>query len=302
VAAAKARGVDSVALDTSVPFTAARARNAGWRRLLELEPDLSEILFVDGDCEIVDGFVTAAHRALGEDPTLVAVCGYRRERWPEKTPYNALCDIEWRMGPVGETRNFGGDVLIRASALVAVGGYDDSVIAAEDDELGVRLRRGGGRLTRIDVVSTLHDAAMTRIGQWWRRATRAGHAYAQVFDLHGARPERYFAREVRSTCFWGLAVPIAALGLAGPSLGLSLGLLGIYPVQAARTFAGARRRGLTLRESVLWGASCTGAKVPEALGLLRYHLDKVRHRRPTIIEYKGAAPESDDTNKRGTET
>src|SRR5262249_33571491 len=123
VAAARARGVEVVELDLSIPFTAARARNAGWRRVLELEPGIASILFVDGDCEIMAGFPSAAQASLAADEGLVAVCGYRRERWPDKTPYNTLCDIEWRMGPVGDISRFGGDVVIRASALTGVGGY-----------------------------------------------------------------------------------------------------------------------------------------------------------------------------------
>ena len=46
----------------------------------------------------------------------------RRERHPEHSPYNTLCDVEWRLGPVGATPNFGGDVLVRAAALQGVGG------------------------------------------------------------------------------------------------------------------------------------------------------------------------------------
>ena len=273
-------------LDLSVPFTAARARNAGWRRLLQLEPDLTAILFVDGDCEIVEGFPTAAAESMAAAPDVVAVCGVRRERWPDRTPYNALCDIEWRNGPIGEAPSFGGDVLLRAAALSAVGGYDDSVIAAEDDELGARLRKRGGRILRINVTSTIHDAAMNRLGQWWQRAKRCGHAYAQVFDKHGAPPERYFAGEIRSVVVWGMVVPATAVALAVPTMGVSLGLLGVYPVKALRTFRDARRRGFTVRESALWGASCTAAKLPEALGVLTYHFRGMTGRRPTIIEYK----------------
>jgi len=286
VAEARARGVEVVELDLAVPFTAARARNAGWRRLLELAPELSMILFVDGDCEIVPGFLEAASDCLRSTSDVVAVCGWRRERQPERSSYNTVCDVEWRFGPVGETRAFGGDVLMRAAALRAVGGYDDAVIAAEDDELGVRLRRAGGRIVRIDRVSTLHDAAMTRLPQWWKRAKRCGHGYAQLSDLHGAPPDRYFVREARRACLWGLAIPAVATGLALPSLGLSLWMLGAYPLQAWRTFRGARQRGFTPRESAFWAASCTAAKVPEAVGVLKYRFDKLRHRSPTIIEYK----------------
>jgi GT2 family glycosyltransferase len=286
VHAAHARGVEVLNLDLSVPFTAARARNAGWQQLLRLEPDLKAILFVDGDCEIVDGFPTAAAESMAAAPDVVAVCGVRRERWPERTPYNALCDVEWRYGPIGEARSFGGDVLLRADALVAAGGYDESVIAAEDDELGARLRKKGGRIFRLNVTSTIHDAAMSRIGQWWQRAKRCGHAYAQVFDKHGAPPERYFATEIRRVVVWGMVVPTTAVGLAVPTLGLSLGLFGIYPVKALRTFRDTRRRGFTVRESALWGASCAAATLPEAVGVLTYHFRGLMGRRPTIIEYK----------------
>jgi len=287
VANARARGVEVVELDMSRPFTAARARNEGFERLMRLHPDLSLVQFVDGDCEIVPGFIEAAADIMRGEPDVAAVCGWRRERHPEHSPYNTLCDVEWRMGPLGATPNFGGDVLVRASALQAVGGYNAEVIAAEDDELGVRLRRAGGRLLRIDRVSTLHDAAMTRLDQWWRRAKRCGHGYAQVSDLHGAPPDRYFVREAQRTLTWGLAVPAVAAALAVPSLGLSLGLLAAYPVQALRIARGTRQRGFTLRESALWGVSCAVAKVPESLGVIKYRLDKMRQKRPTIIEYKG---------------
>ena len=286
VALARGRGVEVVELDLSIPFTAARARNTGWRRLLELAPDLSMIFFVDGDMEIVPGFLEAAVDCMRASSDIAAVCGRRRERQPERSLYNTVCDMEWRTAGVGETRAFGGDVLLRVAALRAVGGYDESVIAAEDDELGVRLRRGGGRILRVDHASTLHDAAMTRFAQWWKRATRCGHAYAQVSDLHGDSDEQYFVREVRRVYVWGLALPAAAIGLALPSLGLSLGMLGAYPMQAWRIFREARQQGFEPRESAIWAASCTASKVPEAVGLLKYRLDKLRNRRPTIIEHK----------------
>ena len=286
VALARDRGVEVVELDLSVPFTAARARNTGWKRLLALAPELSMIFFVDGDMEIIPGFLEAAVDRMRGSSDIAAVCGRRRERQPERSLYNTVCDMEWRTANVGDTRAFGGDVLLRAAALHAVGGYDESVIAAEDDELGVRLRRDGGRIVRVDHASTLHDAAMTRFPQWWKRATRCGHAYAQVSDLHGASPERYFVREIRRVYVWGLALPAVAIGLALPSLGLSLGMFGAYPMQAWRIFRDARQQGFEPRESAIWAASCTASKVPEAVGLLKYRLDKLRNRRPTIIEHK----------------
>ncbi len=286
VALARERGALVVELDMSVPFTAARARNAGWQRLVEASPSVTSVLFVDGDCEVMHGFLEAALAVMLGSPDVAAVCGWRRERHPERSAYNTVCDVEWRMGLVGTARTFGGDVLIRVNALREVGGYDETVIAAEDGELGVRLRGRGGRIVRIDRVSTLHDADMTEFRQWWRRATRCGHGYAQVSDLHGAPPERFFARELKKTFIWGAGVPGIAALLAPPTLGLSLGLFATYPVRAARVYRNARGRGFTPWESGCWAASCTVSAFPEVVGALTYRLTKLRRRRPTIIEYK----------------
>ncbi len=291
---ARRRGAIVVDLDMSIPFSAARARNAGWRALLEAHPDVDRVQFIDGDCEVLPGWVEAASETLDADPSVVAVCGWRRERYPERSAFNRVCDVEWTSGPVGDVDCFGGDVMIRASALVATGGYDPSVIAAEDDELGVRLKRAtGGRLVRIDRDSTLHDAAMYRVGQWWQRAKRCGHGYAQVNHLHGAPPERYFATHLRRTLLWGVAAPAAAAALSVPTLGASLALFARYPAVAARTAARTRADGYPWGHAVAWGVSCAMAPIPEALGALKFHVDRVLDRRPEIIEYKdieGAGP------------
>jgi GT2 family glycosyltransferase len=289
VAHARSVGVEVVELDRQAPFTAARARNAGWRRLLEARPDLELVFFVDGDCEIVDGFLPAAVACLRGAPDVAAVCGWRRERRPDQSPYNTICDVEWRSGGAGDTPAFGGDVLIRISALQQVDGYDDGLIAGEDPDLSVRLRQAGGRLVRLDRVATLHDVAMTRWPQWWKRATRCGHCYAQLADRHRGLSEQPFLREVRRSLFWGLTVPAVAAGLAPPTLGLSLGLLGAYPLQVGRVFRRTRRQGFTRRESALWSLSCVAGKLPEAIGALSYRWNKLRGRATSLIEYKGPA-------------
>ena len=53
-------GADVIELDMRVPFTAARARNAGFRRLREISPDLEYVQFLDGDCELIDGWLEDA--------------------------------------------------------------------------------------------------------------------------------------------------------------------------------------------------------------------------------------------------
>jgi GT2 family glycosyltransferase len=287
VAAARAAGAEVVELDLSVPFTAARARNAGFDRLRELHPDVEFVQFLDGDCEVSPGWLERAAAELDRRPGTAAVFGRTRERHPEVSVYNRLCEIEWS-GPAGEVKACGGNALMRAAAVAAVGGYDPGVIAAEDDELCLRLRRDGWTIVRVDADMATHDAAMTRAGQWWRRAVRCGFAYAHGAALHGRGPERHFVRERRRAVVWGFATPAAAVALAWPTAGLSLGLFALYPLQFLRTYRQLRRR-VPRRGALAYAANCVLAKVPQAVGVLKYYVGRLRRTPPRIIEYKGAA-------------
>ena len=93
------------------------------------------------------------------------------------------------------------------------------LIAGEEPELCVRLRAAGWRIWRLDAEMTLHDAAMTRFSQWWKRTLRGGYAFAEGSLLHGAPPERHWVAESRRAWIWGLGIPLLAL-LALPVLGL----------------------------------------------------------------------------------
>ena len=88
-------GVTVVALDMEKPFTAARARNEGVAALLRDHPGLRYIQFVDGDCEVREGWIEAAEALLDSSPSIGVACGRRRERHPETSIYNKLTDMEW---------------------------------------------------------------------------------------------------------------------------------------------------------------------------------------------------------------
>jgi len=184
VEAARARGVEVVALDTSIPFTAARARNAGVARLREIAPDARFVQLVDGDCEVVAGWLERAHAALSARRELAVVCGRRRERHPEHSVWNRIVDVEWDT-PVGDAKACGGDAMMRLDALAAVGGFDPSLIAGEEPELCVRLRAAGWKIERLDAEMTLHDAAMERVEQWWKRTVRSGREPGSAGRLSG---------------------------------------------------------------------------------------------------------------------
>ncbi len=279
---AKSHGADVVGLEMAVPFTAARARNAGFARLRERAPDLRYVQFVDGDCELLASWPERAITFLDQDRSVAAVCGRTREREPDRSIYNWLCEQEWDHPP-GEAQAFGGIVMMRTDALMAVGGYREDLIAGEEPELGVRLRSAGWRLWRLGVEMTFHDAAMTKFSQWWRRAVRGGYAFAQGADIHGGSPERHWVWESRRAWLWGFFLPLGCVGLellVGP---WGWAALLIYPLQLVRqTFrnSGSVRRRLTLATFHLL------ARFPEAIGQLKYLRNRLLHRQGRLIEYR----------------
>jgi GT2 family glycosyltransferase len=279
---AQAMGVEVVRLDARVSFTAARARNEGYRRLRELAPHRLYVQFVDGDCELASGWLEKAAAYLHDHPRAAVVCGRLREKSPAQTIYNMLCDIEWDM-PAGEAKTCGGIAMMRASAFEGAQGYRSDMVAGEEPELCVRLRAAGWRIWRLDQEMALHDAAMTRFGQWWKRMLRAGYAFAQGAALHGAPPERHCVRESRSAWFWGLAIPAAALGFVLWCGAFGLLVFLIYPIQIVRLATRGRR---SPRENWWRAAFLVLGKFPEMLGQAKFLYYRYRGRQSRLIEYK----------------
>lgn len=274
---ARGMGAEVLPLDMNTPFTAAKARNAGYRHLLAMHPQIRFIQFVDGDCEVVTEWIAAARHYLESHPDCAAVCGRRRERYPASSIYNRMCDLEWNT-PVGDALSCGGDALLRTEALTQVEGYRDSLIAGEEPELCLRLRRYGWRIHRLDQEMTRHDAAITSWKQWWRRTVRAGHAFAEGAWLHGASPDRHWVRETVRALLWGLLLPVG-IGLLAVLVDVRAWLLALlYPVQWLRL-------SISNRSPQIAFFTLAG-KFAEAQGALKFYLTKLRGRTGRIIEYK----------------
>ncbi len=276
-------GAQVVNLDMSQAFSAARARNAGAALAIKGRQDIRYIQFVDGDCELVGGWLAAARSFLESHPGVVAVCGRRRERYPAKSIYNALCDLEWDT-PIGEARAFGGDVMLRTEAFQAAGGYRGGLIAGEDPELALRLRLAGGQVWRLDVDMTLHDAAMTRFSQWWRRSARAGYAYAMGAALHGSTPERHWVRESRRAWLWGLLIPLLWLGaLVAQLYGVAAAIAMLYPLQWIRLALSAKG---PIKQRSASATFLVLGKFAEASGQLKFSWHRLVGQTGRLIEYK----------------
>jgi GT2 family glycosyltransferase len=294
VALARRLGAVVVELDPAVPFTAARARNAGFAALQRQLPLLRYVQFVDGDCEVEPGWLATAMQALTAEPTLAVVFGRRRERSRNATPYNRLCDLEWDV-PVGEVEACGGDAMMQVAAFTTVGGFDNTRIAGEEPELCLRLRAAGFRLRRLDAPMTIHDADLQRFGQWWRRAVRAGYVEAEGLAELGARYPR--RRAALGNLLWALLLPCAVLAASlllasrGHGLFATLPLAAlavVYAVQWLRIARSAQRRWPPA-DARLYATFCLLAKWPALQGMATYWWRRLRRRERKLIEYKGAA-------------
>jgi GT2 family glycosyltransferase len=289
VSFARSLGVKVVELDMSRPFTAARARNAGYAALMQshVKPDF--VQFVDGDCSVVEGWIAAAMAHLLNHPQLGLVTGWRAEVDPDASVYNAMCDFEWHR-PAGPIIACGGDMLVRRAAFDAIDGLNPALIAGEDEEFCLRLAKAGWGLERLPLPMTRHDAAMTQFSQWWQRAVRAGHAFAQIGGMH----PQHFAAERRRILIYAVILPL--LGGLGLALALTTSLLSgfllilavitAYGLSWLRTSQGLMRNGLAGRTAAHHALFLTLSKFPNLIGVLTFHKRRIQRREMHLIEYK----------------
>jgi len=282
---ARTMPIDVVCLDMRMPFTAARARNEGFRRLRELAPDITCVQFVDGDCELSRNWLDKAAEFLACSDDVAVVCGRLREKFPKRTIYNMLCDMEWD-APAGEAKACGGIAMMRVKAFEDVIGYRSDLIAGEEPELCVRLRAAGWRVWRLSDEMGLHDAAILQFGQWWKRTLRGGYAFAQGEALHGSSPERHCVRESRRIWLWGMGIPVSILFLVlwqGP---WALAFLIIYPMQIIRLVLNDNTSGRPLRERWWHAVFLVIGNIPELFGQLKFLLHRNLGEPARLIEYK----------------
>ncbi len=281
LAIARRAGAKVIKLSRDRPFTAARARNAGFEALRAAGLP-THVQFIDGDCQLEPGWIAAATACLDADPSIGIVTGWRSEIAPEASVYNAMAEVEWHR-PAGDIPACGGDLMMRAAEFDALGGFNPRIICSEDEELCLRVRRAGIRVHRLPLPMTRHDADMTRFGQWWRRTMRSGHGFAEVGGMY---PE-HFRAERRRVWFYAVLLPaLLLLALLVGSAWLGALVLAIYGLNWLRTAAGLRRNGLAPRDAARQAGFLALSKLPNMQGMLTYHWRRLARRDMRIIEYK----------------
>lgn len=287
IAIANSCDIETVKLSPNRPFSAARARNEGFEWLLEFNPNIKYVQFIDGDCTLLPGWLETATDVLSACPKRAAVIGHLVERNIDASPYNRLCALEWRSSP-GDLTNYGalgGISMMRADVFHKLGGFNPNVIAGEDSELGVRMGLAGYKVTKLDHLMATHDANIIRFSQWWKRAVRGGHAIGQRSFLNGNTTQKDCIKERNSTLFWGFGVPAAILLGWMPTQGYSLLLIGAYFLLAYRVLRFRLKQGDSLDDAWFYTKYLLLAKFANAIGLIKFYLNKLSGRYE-IIEYK----------------
>jgi cellulose synthase/poly-beta-1,6-N-acetylglucosamine synthase-like glycosyltransferase len=280
--AEKHGGVTVIALDPEYP-TPGLQRNHGWRA-----GKSPFVQFLDSDTILDPQWLRKAVDAM-RDGVIGAVAGYRRELHPESSIYNWIGDLEWN-GLPGETDCFGGDVLIRRSALEKTNGYDDTLVGGEDPELSRRIRRAGWRLLRLDSLMTSHDLAMTTIRQYLRRAYRSGYGFAAVRSLEAKAGSDFWQYENRKIAikaggffllqFLALILVVLLPG-AWKSAAIIFSVTGIPLLFSPRLFRiekFMREYHLDRKEAKRYAWHCSLVVIPQFAGVVRFQLGRIFNR------------------------
>ncbi len=280
---ARSFGARVVELQSERP-SAALGRNAGWRTARA-----PVVLFLDGDTVLDPDFPAHAAKTLA-DPRVAVVFGRRRELHPEASIYNRVLDLDWIAAP-GPAQYCGGDALMRRAVLEETGGYDNELIAGEEPDLCRRMRGMGYQILHVDCPMTGHDLAMQRWRQYWRRAVRTGHAYAEVAERYAATPLPLWKAESRANikraAFWvllwlGCATAAFLLRSVLPLM-FAAALLALMALRTARRLAWKSPDRWTL---FLYGLHSHVQQIPILVGQCSYWWGRRRGRRKRLIEYK----------------
>jgi len=244
--------------------TPGKGRNAGLRVAKG-----TLVQFMDADTTLDPNWFKKALPYM--DGNVAAICGHRREKYPDKNIYHKIGNAEWSYEE-GTCRYFGGEVLIRKDIAEQVKGFDEKLIAGEDPDLSYRIRQIGWDIYRINEEMSTHDLNMNRFSQYLKRAYRSGYAYAEIGLRYSRYKEKLWLKELVRIIFnFFMPLIVLILGIiAGKTiLGLLLSII-VATRQIGKFSKYKQRYNLTTRESIIYSLHLSFIVYPQFTGVMRY--------------------------------
>ena len=266
------KGIKIIELKDPHP-TPGKGRNAGYKAAHH-----SLIQFLDADTTLELEWLKTAVQYIKDDTG--AVCGRVIEKYPEKNRYHLIGNIEWNISAgkgeygfsEGPCKTFGGIVLIRKHILETVNGYDESLVAGEDPDISYRVRQEGYKIYKLNAGMVHHDINMNTFRQYFKRAFRSGHAYAEIALRYITQKEKYFARQffrIVISAMLPFLVLLSGIATNRTLVGLVVALLLIFR-PLIKILLLKKRYKLVLSKALLYGLHLSFTVYPQFLGVLRY--------------------------------
>lgn len=153
VAVASTYPITVIRLYGNQRLTAALGRSVGFQHTSG-----EYVFFMDGDMELIPGWVENAMAVLDSQPEIAGVAGELHER-PVTYQGSGLSAHDEQLNftdQVYPTRHGGGAAMYRRAALVQVGDFDPQIYSDEEPELCLRLRHAGYRIVRMKHAIAFH--------------------------------------------------------------------------------------------------------------------------------------------------
>jgi GT2 family glycosyltransferase len=151
------------------------------------EAAVGEILaLVDSDHEVPPGWLTAGAGELAGDPDLHMI-GSAYLPPPDGTWVQRF----WALHRLRQSRRAevpwlaSGNLFLRKADFDRIGGFDESLVAAEDVDLCVRMAAGQGRIVSDPKVANIHHGEPATLWQFCRKEFWRGSSGIRAFIAHG---------------------------------------------------------------------------------------------------------------------
>jgi len=161
--------IQVIRLPATQRLTAAAGRYIGYKQTTG-----ENVLFLDGDMELCEGWLEKALDVLQQDSKIAVVTGQVIDR-PINTPRSDIYVVEKTDGPVKmiEVGHGGGAALYRRAVLDEVGPFNPYIYSDEEPELCIRIRQRGYRVVELDYPAVCHYSdpflSITTLLKRWRR-------------------------------------------------------------------------------------------------------------------------------------